>query len=151
MLAAERIKLFVPRTAAPSTVASGGIPEWIILRTRRPNVLFTGWHAPSEIVMATLQPYLRPPVYCWAPDTALPVPRDVTTLLICDVASLSLDQQRALLSWLDQAPPGQTQVVSTTALELFPLVEHGTFLETLYYRLNTVLLDAPAHRAIIGH
>ena len=65
------------------------------------------------------------------------------TLLICDVATLSLDQQRALLSWLDCAVPGQTQVVSTTALELFPLVEHGTFLQTLYYRLNSVRLDAP--------
>jgi Sigma-54 interaction domain len=151
MLAAESNDVLVPRTAAPSTVASGGIPEWVILRTRRLNVLFTGWHAPREIVMATLQPYLQPPVYCWVPDTALPAPRDITTLLICDVATLSLGQQRALLSWLDQTAPGQTQVVSTTALELFPLVEHGTFLETLYYRLNTVLLDAPPHRVVIGH
>jgi hypothetical protein len=143
--------VFVPRTAAPSTVASGGIPEWVILRTLRPNVLFTGWHAPCETVMATLQPYLRSPVYFWGPDTALPEPGDVTTLLVCDVAILSLDQQRALLSWLDQAAPGQTQVVSTTALELFPLVEHGTFLDTLYYRLNTVRLEAPAHSVVIEH
>ena len=143
--------MFVPRTVAPSTVAREGIPEWVILRTRRPNVLFTGWHAPCETVMATLQPYLRSPIYFWAPDTALPAPGDVTTLLVCDVATLSLDQQRALLSWLDQAAPGQTQVVSTTALELFPLVEHGTFLDTLYYRLNTIRLDAPAHRVVIEH
>jgi hypothetical protein len=137
--------VLVQRTAAPLTVASGPIPEWVILHTRRPNVLFTGLHAATEMFMASLRPTLRPPVYHWAPDTALPAPREAPTLLICDVATLSLDQQRALLSWLDQAGPGQTQVISTTALELFPLVEHGTFLEALYYRLNTLRLDAPAH------
>jgi sigma-54-interacting transcriptional regulator len=144
--------VFVRRTVAPSTVASGPSPEWAILRTRRPNVLFTEWHAATDVIMATLRPYLRPPVYCWVPDSALPEPREVMTLLICDVATLSLDHQRALLSWLDHAALGQTQVVSTTALELFSLVEHGMFLEALYYRLNTVRLDAPVHRAvIIGH
>jgi transcriptional regulator of acetoin/glycerol metabolism len=76
------------------------------------------------------------------------VPREVATLLSCDVATMSLDQQRALLSWLDQVAPGQTQVVSTTNLELFPLVEHGTFLEALYYRLNTMRLDAPTHKLL---
>jgi hypothetical protein len=126
-------------------VASGPIPEWVILHARRPNVLFTGLHAATEIFMATLLPTLRSPVYSWAPDTALPAHSDVPTLLIWDVATLSLDRQRALLSWLDQAAPGQTQVVATTALELFPLVERGTFLEALYYRLNTLRIDAPAH------
>jgi len=65
-------------------------------------------------------------------------------MLIRDVATLSLDQQHALLSWLDQAGPGHAQVVSTAALALFPVVEHGMFLEALYYRLNTVRLDALA-------
>jgi Sigma-54 interaction domain len=126
-------------------VASGPIPEWAILHTRRPNVLFTGLHAATEVFMATLRPTHRSPVHCWAPDTIPPAVCEVPTVLICDVATLSLDQQRALLSWLDQAAPGQTQVVSTTALELFPLVERGTFLEALYYRLNTLRIDAPAH------
>jgi hypothetical protein len=137
--------VLVQRTADPSTMASGPIPEWVILHARRPNVLFTGPQAATEVFMATLRPALRRPVHRWAPDTPLPALGEVPTLLIWDVATLSLDQQQALLSWLDRAAPGQTQVVSTTALELFPLVERGTFLETLYYRLNTLRIDAPAH------
>jgi hypothetical protein len=137
--------VFGERTAQDSTAARGKLaPEWLVLRTRRPNVLLTGSHGTTEVVVATLRPYLRPPVHCWAPDIPMPKPGDVATLLVCDVATLSLDQQRALLSWLEDVAPGQTQVVSTTTLELFPLVEHGTFLEALYYRLNTLRLDAPA-------
>jgi len=36
---------------------------------------------------------------------------------------------------------GQTQVVSTTPQPLLPLVQSGTFLARLYYRLNTVCVD----------
>lgn len=118
-------------------------PEWLVLRARRPNVLLTGAHATTEVVMATLREYLIAPICYWAPNVTLPAPRDVATLLVCEVASLSLDQQQILLSWLDQVEPGETQVVSITALELFPLVERGSFLEALYYRLNILRLDAP--------
>jgi hypothetical protein len=55
-------------------------------------------------------------------------------VLIRDVATLSLDQQDALLPY-DQAGPGYAQVVSTTALALFLLVEQGMFLETGLMRL----------------
>jgi hypothetical protein len=107
-------------------------------------VLIAGTLDTTAAILSTLLPYLRPPVYCWIPDASLPAPHDVTTMLIRDVATLSLDQQHALLSWLDQAGPGRAQVVSTAVLALFPLVEHGMFLEALYYRLNTVRLDALA-------
>ena len=109
-------------------------PEWVVLRTRHPNVLIAGTYDTTEAVVATLLPYLRPPVYYWTPDASLPAPHEVTTMLIRDVATLSLDQQHALLSWLDRAGSGHAQVVSTAALALFPLVEHGMFLEALYYR-----------------
>jgi hypothetical protein len=128
---------------APGLAVAGWppTPEWVVLRTWRPNVLIAGTYETTEAVLATLLPYLRPPVYCWAPDASLPAPHKVSTMLIRDMASLSLDQQRALLSWLDRAAPGRAQVVSTSASTLFPLVEHGVFLEALYYRLNTVLID----------
>ena len=115
--------------------------EWRILRVRRPNVLLTGAHATTEVLMATLRPYLRAPIYYWAPGVALPAPGDVATVVICDIATVLLEHQHSLLSWLDRVDPGQTQVVSTTDLELFSLVEQGTFLEALYYRLNIVRLD----------
>jgi transcriptional regulator of acetoin/glycerol metabolism len=68
-------------------------------------------------------------------------------VLVRDLATLSVDQQRALSSWLDQVGPGHVQIVSTNALPLFPLVEQGVFLEALYYRLNTLRLGAPVHMA----
>jgi DNA-binding NtrC family response regulator len=46
------------------------------------------------------------------------------------------DQAR-LCSWLE-GNQGRTRVISTTREPLFPLLEAGTFAETLYYRLNTL-------------
>jgi hypothetical protein len=136
------------RTASVSTVSRPVLaPEWLVIRTWRPNVLITGSQATIDVLMASLRPSLQAPVHHWAPDTALPIADEAGTLLIGDVATLSLDQQRTLLAWLETAPGGHSQVVCTTALESFPLVEHGTFLAELYYRLNTVRLDAPSHRA----
>jgi hypothetical protein len=143
MFTVWRNKVPVQRDIPASAVSSWlWAPEWVVLRTRRPNVLIAGTNETTEAIVATLLPYLRPPVHCWTPDVSLPAPREVTTMLIRDVATLSLDQQQALLSWLDQAGPRHAQVVSTAALSLFPLVEHGLFLDALYYRLNTVRLDA---------
>jgi hypothetical protein len=143
MFTVWRNKVPIQRDALNSAVVSWPpAPEWVVLRRWRPNVLIAGTFETTEAVVATLLPYLQPPVYCWTPDTSLPAPQEVTTMLIRDVATLSLDQQQALLTWLDQAGPGHAQVVSTAALSLFPLVERSMFLEALYYRLNTVRLDA---------
>jgi hypothetical protein len=145
MFTVRRNKVPVQGNVPASALASWPpAPEWLVLRTRRPNVLIAGTFATTEAAVATLLPYLQPPVYCWTPDASLPARHEVTSMLIRDVATLSLDQQHALLSWLDQAGPGHAQVVSTAALAVFPLVEHGMFLEALYYRLNTVRLDALA-------
>ncbi len=122
-------------------------PELVILRTRRPNVLITGTHDTAEAAVVALLPYLQPPVHCWNPDASLPTPHDVRTVLIRDVATLSVEQQHALSSWLAQAGPDHAQIVSTTALPLFALIKQGVFLEELYYRLNTLRLDAPAPMA----
>jgi hypothetical protein len=146
MFTIRQNKVSAQRTAPASTIAHAGLsPESLIVRTQRPNVLITGSNATTEVFVATLRPYLQNPVCDWATETALPTPCETATLLISDVATLSLEQQQALMGWLDRAAAGDTQVVSTTALELFPLVERGTFLEALYYRLNTVRLDAPTH------
>jgi hypothetical protein len=121
--------------------------EWLIVRTLHPNVLITGSRAATDGVLASLRPFLQVPVYEWASDTALPASGEVGTLLIGDVATLSREQQHLVLAWLDHAAPAHPQVVSITAVELFPLVERGTFLTALYYRLNTVRLDAPPDNA----
>ncbi len=102
-------------------------PELVILRTRRPNVLITGTHDTAEAAVVALLPHLQPPVHCWNRDASLPTPHDVRTVLIRDVATLSVDQQHALSSWLAQAGPEHAQIVSTTASRCFPSSSKESF------------------------
>lgn len=89
-----------------------------------------------------LMPELAAPIVAWRPGERLMLPQaaQTGTLLLHDVGALSLHDQRYLVEWLERAA-GQTQVVSTTPQPLLPLVQSGTFLARLYYRLNTVCVD----------
>jgi hypothetical protein len=64
----------------------------------------------------------------------------VATMVLRDVDALADEEQRALLEWFRSAS-GLTQVVSTSSVPLWPLVEAGVFSDVLYYRLNTVCID----------
>jgi DNA-binding NtrC family response regulator len=92
----------------------------------------------AELLMAEL----ARPIVIWRPGERLMLPQaaQTGTLLLHNVGSLSLLDQRYLIEWLERAA-GQTQVVSTTPMPLLPLVHAGTFLARLYYRLNTVCVD----------
>jgi DNA-binding NtrC family response regulator len=57
-----------------------------------------------------------------------------------EAGALSAEDQLQLLDWLEQAE-GRTQVVSTSTTALLPRVHAGGFIDTLYYRLNTVCVD----------
>ena len=61
-------------------------------------------------------------------------------MILQEVDVLSRDDQQRLLSWMRNGL-GKMQVVSTTQQPLFRLVEHGAFLDTLYYCLNVVYLE----------
>jgi transcriptional regulator of acetoin/glycerol metabolism len=89
-----------------------------------------------------LLPELAGPVVAWQPGQRLMLPQagQTGTLLLHDVGTLSLPDQRYLIEWLERAA-GQTQVVSLSPKPLLPLVQAGTFLPRLYYRLNTVCVD----------
>jgi sigma-54-interacting transcriptional regulator len=110
--------------------------------TRRVNVLLMGTERMVRDVLDNLAPKLRAPIQTWrAPDPLeLPAPADVGTLILREVGALSSADQRRLLAWLDAAA-GRIQVVSTTASWLLRRVETNDFLDTLYYRLNTVCID----------
>ena len=92
----------------------------------------------AELLMADL----ATPVVAWRPGERLMLPQaaQTGTLLLHNVGALSLHDQRYLVEWLERAA-GRTQVVSTTPVPLLPLVQAGTFLARLYYRLNTVCVD----------
>jgi DNA-binding NtrC family response regulator len=61
----------------------------------------------------------------------------VKTLVLTDVGLLSAEEQQELNDWLT-CDGGNTQVVTTSAKPLFPLVKSGAFHEMLYYRLNVM-------------
>jgi hypothetical protein len=56
------------------------------------------------------------------------------------VSALSPADQLELFDWLE-LDEGQTQVVSTSSSSVIPRVHSGGFIDTLYYRLNTVCVD----------
>jgi len=59
------------------------------------------------------------------------------TLLIHDVAQLTLIQQIALADWID-ARREAVQVIALTPTPLLPLVREGLFLEGLFHRLSAI-------------
>lgn len=108
----------------------------------RVNLLFIGRDRITRSVLDLLLLELREPLTSWHAGESLVLPRSARggTLILHDVNGLTADDQRTLLDWLD-ADGGSTQVVSTTPVSLVSRVDAGTFIERLYYRLNTVCVD----------
>ncbi len=119
--------------------------DWHIARTARVNLLLIQHDAAVARLLDQLLPDLNEPIARWRPGQRLILPpvHLAGTMVLHDVGALAEDDQRRLLDWLD-ASGGRTQVVSTTPESLLPRVNAGTFLDTLYHRLNTVCVDAGA-------
>jgi transcriptional regulator of acetoin/glycerol metabolism len=67
------------------------------------------------------------------------------TLILRNLAALTWADQRRLHDWMTRTG-GVIQVVATSAIPLLPLLERGTFLDTLYYRLNVLYIRGTAWR-----
>ncbi|MGB7219477.1 MAG: PA2169 family four-helix-bundle protein [Vicinamibacterales bacterium] len=132
------------RVASPTPPVRGvSSEEWRILVTARPNLLLVGDRAVTRKLLRALFPALQEPV--WATTGAsltLPVSLPAT-LIVQDATGLAHVDQVRLLQWLSGQQPG-VQLVTTTPKSLLPFVLRGTFLETLYYRLNVVCLELSA-------
>ena len=140
----------------PSKVVAGTQPpDWHLAQTAhedlrllgmpRVNLLLVGAGGMTRNVVDMLLRDRDEPLATWKPGEGLllpPVARGGTVVLH-DVGALSHEYQRHLLDWLDNAA-GRTQVISTTSGSLLPQVQSGAFIETLFYRLNTVCLDLTA-------
>jgi hypothetical protein len=61
------------------------------------------------------------------------------TCVVLDAAGLTRDQQHALRKRLEREP--DLRLITLSAVPLYPLVQSGQFDETLYYRLNTIVVD----------
>jgi len=105
------------------------------------NVLLAGRDEAVRLVVRTILGQVSKPVRIWSPgeDFVLP-PIGPGTLVIHEVGALALREQIQLLEW-SGSPHRNTQVISTTSAALIPRVSAGSFIDMLYYRLNTVYLD----------
>jgi len=127
----------------PITIASTS--EWRTLSTAHPNLLLEGTETSIDDVLVQLKDHFRDRVTRRRHGAQLELPPDTaSTLIVHDVSSLATDEQVHLLEWLNGAGR-RTQVVSTSSTRLFELVQRGLFDETLYYRLNVILLRVDAN------
>jgi hypothetical protein len=124
------------RWRAPQAVST------VFAAVLRQNLLLTGPDEALARFLDAVLPTLRQPVSRWVPGQRFQFPAagQGGTLIIENVGALPPDDQRRLFEWLT-VTLGDTQIVSTTAGGLLPLVETGAFLEALYYRLNIICAD----------
>jgi len=117
--------------------------DWQLARTARVNLLLIHQESSAAGVLDQLLPDLNEPIARWRPGQRLVLPSIhlAGTIVLQDVGALCADEQRQLLDWLEESG-GRTQVVSTTAESLLARVNEGSFLDTLYYRLNTVCVES---------
>jgi len=126
-------------SATDAWLVEGHHAEWQFLRELPCNVLLEGTVAATDAVLHLLQPRVREPIVWHRPPATLQLPGgEARTLIVTEVAALNRDEQRTLLSWMNDA--GDPQIVTTSSCPLFGLVEAGLFDAALYYRLNGVLL-----------
>lgn len=116
--------------------------ELLLMGVPRVNVLVAGRDEVVRSVLHMLVAQVKQPVVSWMPgDTfTLPSIEHTGTLVLHEVGALRLQDQIQLLGWSAGAM-GNTQVISTTSTPLLPRVSAGAFIDTLYYRLNTVYMD----------
>jgi DNA-binding NtrC family response regulator len=109
---------------------------------RRPNLMVDCTAGAAAAVLEQLRTICVEPFH----SCQLPGPLDLPhagngTLVLHDVAALTIAQQVALFDWL-QHRRGGMQVVSLTEKRLMGMVCDGRFLEGLFYRLNTISVTA---------
>jgi hypothetical protein len=117
----------------------------LLMGMPRVNVLLIGIDGMAWRVLQTLLPDLREPTATWCPGDRLVLPPAARTgtMILHDVGAMTYQDQRQLLDWLGRTG-GRTQIVSMTSTPLLPRVQAGAFIDTLYYRLNTVCVDVTA-------
>jgi hypothetical protein len=109
-----------------------------------PNLLLRGDHSAVAVAVQVLSAAVPRPLVTWTACTDVDLPAlDHGTIVLQDVDRLSPVSQPALLTWLDDHL-GQVQIIATATSDLFALVNAGAFMDRLYYRLNTCVVDLVA-------
>jgi hypothetical protein len=129
------------RLADDARLARAAAEEFFLMGLPRVNILLAGRDEVVQLVLRTILGHMSSPVRTWSPgkDVVRP-PIGPGTLVIFEVGALALREQIQLLEWSGSLLRN-TQVISTTSASLIPRVTAGSFIDMLYYRLNTVYLD----------
>ena len=106
------------------------------------NLLVRGEKSAAAATVVALTADFPPPLFTWIAGAENGLPDlDYGTIVIHDVDGLDLAKQGVLLTWLEHRT-SRVRVITTATHDLFPLVQAGLFLDQLYYRLNTIVIDA---------
>ena len=110
----------------------------------RANVLLIGPDDITRAFLKAVRPHLQEPVVILrgGEPFALP-PGPVGTLILINVGAFSPPDQSRLYDALSDRLSG-VQVISTLATSVMPMLAAKSFLEPLYYRLNTIYIDVAA-------
>jgi hypothetical protein len=112
-----------------------------LVRRWRRNTLIVGTPETADALVTSLLPSLETPITSWPTTVASRPSRDAArTLIIPGLHRLDALEQQQLVEWLDDRWQ-HVHVISLSDRQIFPLVEQGTFVEALYYRLNLLHLD----------
>ena len=116
--------------------------DWNLVSTTSSNVWLRGDSGTIAHLLEALRPTLAEPVVTIRPGDSLELPNvsQVGTLVLFDAQTLGLADQHRLSSWLDEIGC-RARVISTSRASVLPMIEAAMFLESLYYRLNTLHLD----------
>ena len=110
------------------------------------NLLVRGEKSAVAATVVSLAGDFPPPLITWNAGAGASLPgADRGTLVIYDVDSLDMAQQRTLFAWLENRR-NYVRVITTVTGDLFARVAAGAFLDQLYYRLNTIVIDAVSGR-----
>src|SRR6266853_202266 len=137
-VSSNAVRVGRPNGGAPVSFSNN---EWGMLRSVRPNILIIGADEALASTVSALVAELPGPVSYLGPNDAPPVRHEVEMLVLPDVAVLSTDRQHEWMTWMSDLDGRRPQIVATSRVPVYPLVQTQIFLETLYYRLNTILLE----------
>ena len=134
----SRLPSTVDRSLAQSPITDEGLA-----RLTKLNLLIMGTDNIVAEFVASLWPcFLTPRIVRRRGEQLRPLPtsRQVGTILVYDVHTLTREEQHALNSWMN-AGNDRTRIVSTATQSLLPALEAGDFNDELYYRLNMLTFD----------
>jgi transcriptional regulator of aromatic amino acid metabolism len=119
----------------------------LMSENRRPNLLVECKGVSVEATVRHVVTFCEPPYHTTALPGNLHLPEvKKGTVLLADLALMSIGQQMRVFDWLPR-DCGNLQVVSISSVPIRPLVDEGKFLEGLFYRLNVISLEATKSRA----